>query len=81
MNVLFELGFRVLFYLCMRTYQLHVQHTIFVCWVVVYFFVVSFKSKCYFLRNLVVVVVVVVVVIKLPLTTSVEVPGSTPGHG
>ena len=33
------------------------------------------ESKCYFRRNL-----VVLVVVKLPLTTSAEVPGSTPDH-
>ena len=35
------------------------------------------ESKCYFLGNL----VLVVLVVKLPLPTSAEVPGSTPGHG
>ena len=33
------------------------------------------ESKCYFLGNL------VVLLVKLPLTTSAKVPGSTPGYG
>ena len=34
------------------------------------------EFKCYFLGNL-----AVVLVMKLPLTTSAEVPGSSPSHG
>ena len=35
------------------------------------------ESKCYFLGNL----FLLVLVMKLPLTTSTEEPGLTPGHG
>ena len=47
----------------------------------IFFIIIIFlisDSKCYFVGNL---AVLPVLVVKLPLTTSAEVPGSNPGHG